>query len=46
MDRVEGSARMHNTHTRLYGNRTEKTHKQIQNGNNAHVIRLLPVCLL
>ena len=29
----------------LYGNFTEKTHKEIQNGNIAHVIHPLPVCL-
>ena len=45
MDRVEVSARIH-LYTGLYGNRTEKTHKQIQNSNNAYVIRPLPVCLL
>ena len=29
----------------LYGKFTEKPHKQSQNNNIAHVIRLLPVCL-
>ena len=40
MDRVEVS-----THMGLYGNFTEKPHKQIQNSNIAHVIHPLPVCL-
>ena len=47
MDRVELSKCMNtlNTHMGLYGNFTEKPHKQIQNSNIANVIHPLPVCL-
>ena len=47
MDRVELSKCTNtlNTHMGLYGNSTEKPHKQIQNSNIANVIHPLPVCL-